>query len=337
MSSYHESGENRREFKRKGQALGGFRAAGLSDTGCERESNEDRFLIETQEEGGGYFVFDGMGGQPAGETAAAIAEDVIREMLLRSEGGDIESLMVRAIESAQEEILQRHEDPTSVGMGTTAVGVIMLGNRLVVGAVGDSRAYHINRSTISQITNDHTLVQQLVDAGQISSHDALVHPQSHVLTRCLGSRVDFSVDIRCYALKRSALKGTPEEWLLLCSDGLYSLVSDEEMRTLVVQLSADDAVSKLVELARSRGGFDNITAVIVPICGRLVAESEESDASGDFGSSPYAPRNFRGPSELESGSAIQDESVLSWRRLGAVIVLSAIVSILSVIGLQFLR
>lgn len=271
MGSYHETRENRKGARPKEAESASHLAAGVSDTGCERESNEDRFLVFTRNGLSGYFVFDGMGGQPAGEAAAQISSDVIRDALRAFNGeDDLLRFVCHVIEMAQEEVLVRSAEPGSEGMGTTVVGVLARNNELVVAAVGDSRAYHIKKRSVTQITNDHTLVQQLVDAGQISPHDALVHPQSHILTRCVGSTFDFSIDSQLYRLTRTELTKEVEEWLLLCSDGLYSLVSDEEMRAIVSNLKPQEAAQQLIDLARSRGGFDNITALVIPLAGRLV-------------------------------------------------------------------
>jgi serine/threonine protein phosphatase PrpC len=244
--------------------------SGRSDRGCEREANEDRFLIVQRKNLSGYFVFDGMGGQPGGEAAAQISSDVINGALNTSDGRDLISLMNDSIETAQAAILSRRGSPNTDGMGTTVVGVLIRGDEVVVGSVGDSRAYHIRGEKIAQLTNDHTLVQQLVDAGRISAQDALLHPQSHILTRCLGSESEFAIDIKRLCLNPLKKGESPNEWLLLCSDGLYSLVTEDEMVAIVLTSPPEDATQKFIQLARHRGGFDNITAVVVPIKGRLL-------------------------------------------------------------------
>lgn len=256
--------------------------SGRSDRGCEREANEDRFLIVQRKNLSGYFVFDGMGGQPGGEAAAQISSDVINGALNTSDGRDLISLMNDSIETAQAAILSRRGSPNTDGMGTTVVGVLIRGDEVVVGSVGDSRAYHIRGEKIVQLTNDHTLVQQLVDAGRISAQDALLHPQSHILTRCLGSESEFSIDIKRLCLNPPKNGESSSEWLLLCSDGLYSLVTEEEMVAIVLTSSPEQATQKFIQLARHRGGFDNITAVVVPINGRLLDFRPRDDlSSGD--------------------------------------------------------
>jgi serine/threonine protein phosphatase PrpC len=330
MGSYHESRENRRGGRRNRAASTSFRAAGLTDAGCERSSNEDRFLIFVRDDMAGYFVFDGMGGQPAGEAAAQISADVITRALHEFREGDLRLFMSYAIELAQEELLSRRGDPSTEGMGTTVVGVVTRGSELVIGAVGDSRAYHIRRGAVTQVTSDHTLVQQLVDAGQISPHDALVHPQSHILTRCLGSTFDFAVDSSRYQLSPLSQKGTPDEWLLLCSDGLYSLVSDEEMAAIVFNFPPEEATQKLIAFARSRGGFDNITAVVIPLDGRVEELSEDAFPSDSL-SRPDSPQDLIARSEFCDVAQFGARRFSLWRYAWTVAVLSALALIVTAV------
>lgn len=324
MGSFHESRENRKAGRRGRDASPTFRAVGLSDPGCERESNEDRFLIVTRGDMAGYFVFDGMGGQPAGEAAAQISADAIERALNEFSEGNLHLFMAFAIESAQGELLSRRDDPATEGMGTTVVGVVTRGNEVVIGAVGDSRAYHIQRGSVRQVTCDHTLVQQLVDSGQIAPHDALLHPQSHILTRCLGSTLDFAVDASRYQLKSVGRRDAPEEWLLLCSDGLYSLVSDEEMAAVVLNFDGDEATKKLISLARSRGGFDNITALVIPLRGRLVDASAHAEFCDESNILPASPEGVTAGSVFKRSMIRSDNLVSVWRRAGIVAVISAL-------------
>jgi len=277
MGSYNEPRLGSGRVVRRPPEHERFMACGQTDVGCERESNEDCFLICTQKRHSGYFVFDGMGGQPAGEAAALISADTVRESLQCARQGDPANTILEAIETAQRVILARTVDKKLKGMGTTAVGVVISGNELALGAVGDSRAYHIKIGSVAQITSDHTLVQQLVDAGKITQSDAMVHPQSHILTRCLGSELGFAVDTKSFLIECEGNLEAPIEWILLCSDGLYGLVSDEEMAAVVTSTSAAEAASQLIDIARSRGGFDNITALIVPIRGKLIERTQGSE------------------------------------------------------------
>jgi serine/threonine protein phosphatase PrpC len=339
MGSQYESRESRRDGRRQGDTTRRVRAAALSDPGCERESNEDRFLLFAREDLAGYFVFDGMGGQPAGEAAAEISSAVVHDALRGFEGGDLKLFITRAIESAQEEILSRSRNSDAAGMGTTVVGVLIRANEVIVASVGDSRAYHIRRGAISQITCDHTLVQKLVDAGQISPQEALTHPQSHILTRCLGSTLEFGIDLKHFQIRAKSQINQDQDYLLLCSDGLYSVVSDEEMGAVVFNFDPQEATSKLIEIALSRGGPDNITAMVVPLRGCLVEPDTRITTTTDFWHKPEDVPDS--PDDLDRGSRFKEQSgihgnrVQFWQYVGAVIILSALALIFSVVGFAF--
>lgn len=242
-------------------------AAG-TDPGCERETNEDRYLIASAEFGIGYFVFDGMGGEPGGEAAAQISADAVREFFEQHSATDVEEALRDSIGLAQRRLLDMRSSPGKGSMGTTVVGICVNGSRVGIASVGDSRAYRIQDGRIEQLTSDHTIVQQLVDAGHLDPQNALLHPQSHVLTRCLGSEISFSIDSHSLWLWPKKI-GQPGDILVLCSDGLYSMVSDQEICDVIGQMSPTAAVARLIALARARGGFDNITVIIVVVDGLL--------------------------------------------------------------------
>jgi protein phosphatase len=245
--------------------------AALTDTGCERPKNEDRFLVLKANLGMGYFVFDGMGGEPGGEAAAQLSVDTVRSHFEKASGTDPAELLRESLESAHDVIALRRQNPKFSSMGTTAVAALCTGNQVVIASVGDSRAYYIAGGTTRQLTSDHTFVQQLVDQGHIKPEEALMHPQSHILTRCLGSAVGFGIDISRFWLTSSA-QDNQQGALLLCSDGLYSLVAEPDLAAIVGAYSPLEACTKLIGLARERGGYDNITAVIIPLAGELCEE-----------------------------------------------------------------
>jgi protein phosphatase len=316
-----------------------FQAVGFTDAGCERDSNEDCLLICSSGDLSGYFVFDGMGGQPAGEAAAMISADAIRDFLRSSDERDLTELIKEAIETAQQAVLSRTNDSNLSGMGTTVVGVLKSKAELALGAVGDSRAYHIKLDSIEQITNDHTLVQQLVDAGKISQSDAMVHPQSHILTRCLGSELGFAVDSKSYFIEFADNLQEPAEWILLCSDGLYGLVSDEEMAAVVTNMGAAEAATRLIEIARARGGFDNITALIVPVKGRLIEKpGRKSKGKGERwsmdGDAELHRESSFTPVDVPKVASKKEWARHIWR-VGVIGVLSAVATIVAYFFLNF--
>ena len=152
------------------------------------------------------------------------------------------------------------------------VGALFSGPQLAIGHVGDSRAYLVRDGAIQQLTTDHTLVQELVDRGELRAEDALSHPQAHVLVRAIGAEPSVNVEIETYWVWPAA-ESTPGDFLVLCSDGLYSLVTDTEIATTVSDNMPQTACAKLIELAKARGGFDNITIAIIPLRGELKREA----------------------------------------------------------------
>jgi PPM family protein phosphatase len=248
--------------------------AALTDSGCEREFNEDRYAVIDSPSGLAWFVCDGMGGVTGGELAAQLAIDTIRRDLegkpLRSAGEALESAVIEA----NRVIILRRQNELFSGMGTTLVGALFQGSEVVLSHVGDSRAYVVKGGEIEQLTVDHTYVQELIYSGKIKSEEALTHPQSHILTKCIGAEPGLEVQ-----LKRFWIWPTEDQSLhnhmVLVTDGLYTLVSDQEIASVVTSEPPQDACVKLVELAKVRGGYDNITIAVVPLGGELRRERPE--------------------------------------------------------------
>jgi len=301
--------------------------AALTDTGCERPKNEDRFLVIKCALGMGYFVFDGMGGEPGGEAAAQLSVEAIRAYFERATGTDPATLLREAIMSAHDVIATRRQNPKFSSMGTTVVAALCCNSQVVVASVGDSRAYHISNGAAKQLTSDHTFVQQLVDQGHVRPEDALMHPQSHILTRCLGSEVGFGIDLTSFWLGQSS-QNTSTDAILLCSDGLYSLVPDAVLATVVAGFSPLEACTKLIELAREKGGYDNITAIVIPISGdlRLEAAPPHVEAEGT-----EAPRVISPPRKRRKKRAMP----LSFH-VGLLVLATAIGMVCTIIGFLFL-
>lgn len=237
-----------------------MRVGSLTDIGKVREINQDSFAVD---EGQGLFIVaDGMGGHAAGEKASQTAVQIIAERLTpqvsAATNGQLLDGLQTAIQDANREIINASMDDASMrGMGTTATVLVTKGNQLYVGHVGDSRAYLIRNRRIDQITEDHSIVAQLVRARAITPQEAARHPYRNVITRCLGMQVDVEADTQQRELKAG-------DRLLICSDGLSGLVSDDEMLQMV--LSSDDPQKTcvdLVNLALERGGSDNITVVLI--------------------------------------------------------------------------
>jgi protein phosphatase len=232
-----------------------------SDTGRKRRRNEDNYVVAPPL----FAVADGMGGAQAGEVASRLAAAAL-------EGGDADRLDGRErvdalIQEANRRIYDRaSSDPSASGMGTTMTVALVEGMSVVIGHVGDSRAYLVRGDQMEQLTEDHSLVNELLKSGKLSSQEAQIHPQRSVITRAVGTDPDVDVD----AFTIEAEEG---DVFLVCSDGLSDMVEDEEILELVYRHrdDLDKAVKALVTAANRGGGEDNITAVAF----RISAEQGE--------------------------------------------------------------
>jgi PPM family protein phosphatase len=253
------------------ESEGGRIPAAITDTGCERELNEDRYAVVEAPSGVAWLVCDGMGGVTGGELAAQLAIDSIRRDLENLPARPSEVALRAAILEANRVIVLRRQNPVFAGMGTTIVSALFQGPEIAITHVGDSRAYLVREGAIQQLTTDHTYVQELVDRGEINLEEALTHPQAHILTRCIGAEPGLEVDVKKFWVW-DVSDAEPTDYLMLCTDGLYSLVSEGEMASVISEHSPQRACIHLVELAKSRGGYDNITLAIIPLGGQLRQE-----------------------------------------------------------------
>jgi len=222
-----------------------------SDTGRKRRRNEDNYVAAPPLFG----VADGMGGAQAGEVASKLAAGTLED---RDTGGLDGLARVRAlIQEANRRVYDRAtSDPSASGMGTTMTVALVEGMTVVIGHVGDSRAYLLRGDRMEQLTDDHSLVNELLKSGKLSAEEALVHPQRSVITRAVGTDPDVDVD----AFSLEAEEG---DVFLICSDGLTDMVDDEAILD-VLHKHRDDldrAVKSLVAAANRGGGEDNITAI----------------------------------------------------------------------------
>lgn len=239
-------------------------AAGLTDKGLLRPHNEDALLlIDTH---GVFAVADGMGGHAAGEVASHLAVEAIEETLAkRTEQLEVSipELLLQAVEDANQRIArQMDEHPECRGMGTTVVIAVVHGGHFWVAHVGDSRAYLLRDNELRQLTTDHSLVNELVRLGMLSREQAARDPRRNVVTRALGSGTVVVPDIQHEQL----LAG---DRILLCSDGLTTMLGDRTIRELLSQpdLSLDEICTRLVQAANDAGGEDNVTVVLVELEG----------------------------------------------------------------------
>jgi PPM family protein phosphatase len=222
-----------------------------TDIGRVREGNEDSFLVEPPL----YAVADGMGGARGGEVASQLALTTVEEGFAGRRGP-----LALLIHEANAAVFARStEDRSVAGMGTTLTGALVEGDHALLVHVGDSRAYLLRGGQLRQLTVDHTLVQRMIDAGEISADEADVHPHRNVLLRVLGTEPDVDVD----ETELGLLEG---DRLLLCSDGLTGMITDEQIQAILEAASGpQEAADRLVRAANRAGGIDNITVLILDL------------------------------------------------------------------------
>lgn len=238
-----------------------FACAARTDVGVVRSGNEDSYLMA--DDRGLFVVADGMGGHAAGEVASEMAARLVAETYRPARGMSDDELMaqmVAAIRAANTAIFERTlQEQDKRGMGTTVTVLALLPRRYLIGQVGDSRAYILRGGSLTQVTKDHSYVQEQVDAGRLSPEEARVHPYANVITRCVGSSGDVVPDLYIGTLEAGDL-------LLLASDGLTGMMEDEDLQAILEQDgSLEDRVDALIAEANRRGGLDNITVILVQI------------------------------------------------------------------------
>ena len=230
---------------------------GATDNGKVRSANEDSFLAFYCDNVFYGVVADGMGGHNAGEVASNEAIIAFKKSICENTALPIPEKLVTAIKEANTRLFKMTIDnPALVGMGTTLTACAVFDGIAWFANVGDSRGYHITES-IKQITKDHSLVQELIDAGDITLEDSKVHPQRNVITRAIGTTPVVLVDV-------FETPFLPGETVLLCSDGLTNTVADSKILRIVQKERNIEAIaSKLIAEANEAGGHDNITALII--------------------------------------------------------------------------
>ena len=242
----------------------------ISVVGRERPHNEDSYY--SSDELGLYVVADGMGGHAHGEVASRIAVETVNEFITRTADdsdmtwpcGIDEELTLNgnrlktSIRFANQKLLEHSKSSSDCeGMATTVVGVIVQDDHADIAHVGDSRLYLVRDGGMRGLTNDHSWVNEQVQSGVIDNEQARTHPLRNVVTRSLGDKPELEVDVQSLALE-------PDDRLLLCSDGLTTMLDDDEILRIVIDGDGGVAqADKLVEAANGSGGEDNITAILL--------------------------------------------------------------------------
>jgi protein phosphatase len=285
--------------------MGGISIFAQTDLGRVRKGNEDSFFVvdTTSEnsaslseirqynlnEGNKFFmVADGMGGSAAGEVASLLAVNtVLKETKSKavSTESEIVKMLDDSLQKANTAILEKaSSNPEMRGMGTTATLAGISNNKLFIGQIGDSRAYIVRNDTITQVTKDQSLVDQLIALGTITEEEAEKHPQKNVILQALGSQASMQV-------AATSIELCQNDSLLLCSDGLSGLVKNEEMKS-IVQSSSDlaSASKELIDLANQRGGHDNITVIITHFSDKVFPSPDKNGAVTCKVISDYKPK-----------------------------------------------
>ena len=231
-----------------------------SNVGLLRKVNQDAYLAATIKNidriSYVFAVADGLGGHLSGEIASKTAVDFIKNNLSKiCNYFDSEEMMSFVNDINQELKKIGDDEPARLGMATTLTMCILDGNDLCICHVGDSRAYIITKDEITRLTKDHSLVQILIDEGKITQEEAEIHPQKNVITRALGTDNSVKVDFYRYDIN-------PDAIYLICSDGLFNMLSDHEIQTIVNENSLEDSAKMLIDSANENGGNDNITVVL---------------------------------------------------------------------------
>jgi PPM family protein phosphatase len=234
-----------------------------SHVGMKREENQDSFgdYVVPHTDWSLMVICDGMGGHFGGSTASKLALESISNYFIENiKENKADDILFKAIEAGNFDVFDEGMRNVKLrGMGTTCVAIALKKNKVILGHVGDSRIYLIQKNMIFQLTKDHTALQYLIDAGLVSEENAEHHPNSGVLSQAIGTRQELKPEVQ------GPFKVKQGDLFLQCSDGLYNHVKPPEMAAIAMDNSPDDAASKLIDLANSRGGKDNITIQIISI------------------------------------------------------------------------
>jgi serine/threonine protein phosphatase PrpC len=237
-----------------------------SDKGLVRNENEDSYIICVpdneeilQRKGILAVVADGVGGGPAGKRASSMAVELVRDSYYRDSGKDNLSALRESLQIANIEIYKAAQrDPVLQGMGTTCTAFVIGDGKGYLSHAGDSRAYLLRNGELLQLSEDHTLVNELINEGIISREEGRKHPHRNIIMKALGTTGTIEPDTKSVELGK-------EDTLFLCSDGLYGCASDDEISSVLSGQTVEEAGRRLIELALTRGGSDNITVVILRV------------------------------------------------------------------------
>lgn len=242
--------------------------AALTDPGMKRKENQDSHTFHVPPDGSAHpkgilmAIADGMGGHSGGSIASKTAIDSLQEAYYADPSDQISEALDRGFQHANRQVIQKSlDDKTLHGLGSTMIAVVFQGNHMYYANVGDSRGYLVFNHQIKQFTEDHSYVASLLKAGVINEEEAQNHPEGNVITRAIGARKKLEVDVSVQPLPLAQ-----GQYVLICCDGLYRVVSDEIMLKIIYELKQPVPIcKKLIETANANGGPDNITVMIARI------------------------------------------------------------------------
>jgi len=246
----------------------GLEAASLTDVGLQRANNEDSSLYweperddEFRRKGRLAVIADGMGGHDGGQEASHMAVETVRQVYECDFAGDPQATLVAGLQAAHDAIQHfAAQHPQFTGMGTTCTALAIVDRELSFAHVGDSRLYLLRGDKLSRLTRDHSYVSRLVETGIVRSEDAESHPQRHILTAALGSGHDITPHV-----PEQSVPLQEGDTLILCTDGLWSVVGEQELARIARASAPADACLTLVRAALDRGGPDNITVIVLRV------------------------------------------------------------------------
>lgn len=246
----------------------GIELAALSDIGCQRENNEDSYSYwepegdkDFKRQGRLMIVADGMGGYAGGQEASHLAVATIEQVYAGNKDGNPSVALSAAFQVAHKRIKEYAEShPTLHGMGTTCTAVVLIGHELYYSHVGDSRLYISQHSKLYRITRDQTYVGRLVEQGIINPEEAGSHPQRNILTGALGAGQEVAPES-----PQEPISLETGDVMVLCTDGLWSLVNEDEIKNALNAKNLQTACQALIKMAKDRGGPDNITVQMVRV------------------------------------------------------------------------
>lgn len=235
-----------------------------TDRGLVREINEDSYRIipESSQTPCVFIIADGMGGHNCGEIASRMAVDFIGDCVeqnmsqlcsSKNMSSEVRGMVENANRAVFESSIAR---PEANGMGTTLTMAVVIGGRVTVAHVGDSRLYVLHNGVMRQITEDHSYIGELVKKGSLTREEAERHPRKNVITRAIGSSPELEVDMLDIEVEN-------EDILLLCTDGLTNMISEDEIYSVIKDSEPETACAELIETAKKRGGEDNITVIVI--------------------------------------------------------------------------